>query len=86
MPDKLREFEIKGGETTVLGFGSQFTVRPNPVKEGENLVVNIEVWGQNGERFFPYCLSYGGNLDCSAKIAIFDEEGNEVRSGGVEYG
>jgi hypothetical protein len=85
-PENWGSVEIKEGETTVLEFGPPLVIETDPVREGEDIVVNVEVWGQYGERYFPYCLTDGGKLEWRKDIRIFDEKGTELDSGNFEWG
>jgi len=85
-PEAVDHFQITEGETTVIEIGPPLTVKANPVRDGENIVVNVEVWGAHGERYFPYGIPDGGRLEGKPGIKIFDEQGNELASGDFEYG
>lgn len=86
LSEKLSKFEIREGETTVLGIGPPMKAKPVPVREGNKIVVNVEVWGSYGERYFPYVRAdQGGNVGWAGMVLI-DEEGNTLSSGGFEYG
>jgi hypothetical protein len=85
-PEEVNHLQIKEGETTTIEVGPPLTVKADPVRDGENIVVNVQVWGAHGERYFPYGITDGGHLEGPAGIKIFDEAGKELASGGFEYG
>ena len=86
LPEHLRNFEIREGEATVLEIGPPMKAKAVPVREGDNIVVNVEVWGSNGERYFPYVRADDGGLEGWAGMKLYDEQGKELDSGGFEYG
>jgi hypothetical protein len=86
LPEKLRSFEIREGETATLEIGPPMKAKPVPVREGDKITVNVEVWGSYGERYFPYVRADQGGLAGWVGMKIIDERGNELSSGGFEYG
>jgi hypothetical protein len=86
LPEELRSFEIREGETTVLEVGPPMRAVAVPEREGDNVVVNVQVWGAFGERYFPYVRADDGGLEGWAGMKLYDEAGNELDSGGFEYG
>jgi hypothetical protein len=85
-PEEVNHLQIKEGETTTIEVGPPLTVKADPVRDGESIVVNVQVWGAHGERYFPYGITDGGHIEGRAGIRIFDEKGGELASGDFEYG
>lgn len=86
LPESLRSFEIREGESTVLEIGPPMKAIAVPEREGESIVVNVQVWGAHGERYFPYVRADDGGLEGWAGMRLLDGQGEELDSGGFEYG
>jgi hypothetical protein len=92
LPEKLRKFEVHEGETTTLEVGPPMKAKAVPVREGDKITVNVEVWGSYGERYFPYVRTDVGGVEVSPILAatpgikLLDQDGKELDSGGFEYG
>jgi hypothetical protein len=52
--------------------------------EDQQVTVNTEVYGQGGERYFPYPRTTGERH--GAVVKILAEDGTELASGPGEYG
>lgn len=85
-PEEVNRLQIKEGETTTIQIGPPITVKANPKRKGDDIVVDVEVWGAHGERYFPYGIPDGGPLEGKPGIKITDEDGAELASGNFEYG
>ena len=84
LPEKLRTFEIREGETTLIEIGPPMKAKAVPERDGESIVVNVQVWGAYGERYFPYVRD--GDPGGWTGMKILDEQGKELDSGEFEYG
>lgn len=86
LPEKLSSFEVREGETTLLEVGPPMKAKPVPVRDGNKIKVNVEIWGSYGDRYFPYVRPDTDGLEGWDGMKIIDEQGNVLDSGNFEYG
>ena len=84
-PNKAEWVEIAEGKTNSFKIGTPLTFHTSVSEEDGKTVVNLELLGQGGERYFPYPRTNAQGVP-GAKVSILDEEGAELASGGIEYG
>ncbi|MHC4480720.1 MAG: hypothetical protein ACYS8K_00355 [Planctomycetota bacterium] len=82
---KLKDFEIREGQTTSIGAGAPLKVNTTAVRSGRNVLIGLEVYGQAGEEYSPGAERDGTDVP-PPRFRIRDEAENIVTSGRFEYG
>lgn len=84
-PEKLRQFEIREGETTSLEIGPPLTLATTTSKKGKTVSIGLELTGRAGEPYLPGVEKNGKRQDAPT-LKILDENDKELASGSFRYG
>ena len=82
---KLKDFEIRPGETTVFRIGPPFSIKTSVEQSDGNALIAFELEGQSGVLYRPR-VRKGRTTIPAPKFKIIDEAGKVVDSGQFEYG
>ena len=82
---KLKDFEIRPGETTVFRIGPPFSIKTSAEQRGEIVLIGFGLQGQAGVLYDPGARK-GRTTIPAPKFKIVDEAGKVVDSGQFEHG
>jgi hypothetical protein len=83
--NESENFEIRKGEKTILKIGMPLIFKASMAKDDKGDIINVDLIGQGGEKYFPYPRSNSG-VAVSGTIKVFDDNGKELASNPMEYG
>lgn len=82
---KLSTISVSNNETTVLRLGPPLLIKPGVRKSGSNVSVDFAIIGQASEQYQNVVRKNNRTVP-PPKAEIIDEAGNQLASGGFEYG
>ncbi len=82
---KLKDFEIKPGQTTMFPIGPPFSIKTSVEQHGEFALIGFSLEGQSGEQYSPGARKGRATIP-EPKFKIVDGAGKVLDSGRFKYG
>jgi len=82
---KLKDFEVREGETVALKAGPPLTLKTDVQQAGSNVSVGLSLVGQAGEEYAPGVERNGQSVSAPT-LRILNESGKVLASGSFQYG
>jgi hypothetical protein len=82
---RLKDFEIKPGETTRLDFGPPFTAKVDVSQQAPQVSLDLKLYGSSGEMYRPNVQKNGKAVEAPS-FSIVAEDGTVLETGRFKYG